>query len=81
MADLAVTMLSIALQYGAPLEELVAKMIGAADESGGITRVCTVDGSWSSDPDVPQCRSLRDYIGKKLRARFCRPEGVVSDAA
>lgn len=69
MADLALTYFSMLLQYGAPLDELLAKMIGAADESGGVTRVRTADG-WTADPDVPMCRSLRDYVGKKLRARF-----------
>ena len=70
MADLAMTYLSILLQYGAPLDELLAKMVGAADESGGVTRVNTPDG-WTADPDVPMCRSLRDYIGRKLRFRYC----------
>ena len=76
MADFACTMMSVALQYGAPLDELLSKMIGAADESGGMTRVRVADErgveSWHADPDVPMCRSLRDYLGKKLRARFCQ---------
>ena len=74
MADFGCTMMSVALQYGAPLDELLAKMIGAADESGGVTCVL-IDGEWTADPDAPMCRSLRDYIGKKLRARFCTPTG------
>jgi len=97
MADLAVTYLSILLQYLHPLadvdqrrynEELDAilmKMIGAVDDSGGWTRsraICD-DGSekWSADPDVHRCSSLRDYLGKKLRARFCAPPPVLTETA
>lgn len=78
MADLACQYLSILLQYGVPLEELLDKMIGATDESGGMTRVRVVgdDGAeqWTADPDVTIARSLRDYLGKRLRARFCNPQ-------
>jgi hypothetical protein len=78
MADFACTMMSIALQYGSPLDELLQKMIGASDDSGGVTRIRreTDDGSeeWGADPEVPMCKSLRDYIGKKLKARFGRED-------
>lgn len=79
MADAACTFVSIALQYGAPLEDLVGKLIGAHDDSGGITRWRPDPAveKFLADPDVPQCKSLRDYVGKKLRARFCaRPAGA-----
>ena len=87
MADLACTYLSILLQYlhpmaaadpkryGEELKSVLTKMIGAVDDSGGWTRQSVVDAAgvenWASDPVAPHCGSLRDYLGKKLAARFC----------
>ena len=71
LADGMCIMASLALQYGVPLADVVGKMIGAVDDSGGVTRVRIDHGdgteTWGPDPEVPMCQSLRDYIGKKIR--------------
>jgi len=94
MADLACQYLSILLQYLHPLavvdakqyalelKPMLGKMIDAVDDSGGWTRRRTInaDGSeaWGPDPEVHHCSSLRDYLGRKLFARFCAASAAQS---
>jgi hypothetical protein len=51
---------SIALQYGAPLEDLCRKFIGARFEPQGATR----------NPDIPRCTSLVDYAARWLLQKY-----------
>ena len=63
--DFAVKMASAALQYGAPLENLCAKMIGAKYEPSGHT----------TNKDIPRCTSIEDYLGRYLMGRFGKTNG------
>ena len=51
---------SIALQYGAPLENLCAKFVNTNFEPSGHT----------SNKDIPRCTSVTDYLAKYLLKRF-----------
>jgi ribonucleoside-diphosphate reductase alpha chain len=55
------TMVSIALQYGVPLETLVEKFSYMRFEPEGITQ----------NPEIPFAKSLPDYIMRWLASRFC----------
>ncbi len=55
---------SIALQYGAPLEVLVDKMIHMRFEPSGLTR----------NPQIPMAKSVVDYIFRWLGSEFLSPE-------
>ncbi len=55
---------SIALQYGAPLEVLVDKMIHMRFEPSGMT----------GNPQIPMAKSVVDYIFRWLGSRFLSPE-------
>jgi ribonucleoside-diphosphate reductase alpha chain len=61
------TMFSIALQYGASVEELCQKGIGARFEPSGATK----------NPEIPRCTSPIDYICRLLLKRYGKqPEQV-----
>jgi hypothetical protein len=67
----AVAMLtSVALQYGVPLENLVAKFRGVHFEPAGLT----------GNPSVPVASSLVDYIFRWLELRFLAPKAVPEPA-
>ena len=51
---------SLALQYGLPLEEAVARFKGMRFEPLGAT----------ANPDIPECSSLIDYVAKYLELHF-----------
>ena len=55
---------SIALQYGVPLKELISKFIHMRFEPMGIT----------NNPEIPMASSIVDYIFKYLAYRFLTPE-------
>lgn len=56
--------LSIALQYGLPLQDAVARFKGMRFEPMGPT----------SNPRIPTAQSLVDYIARFLEAEFVRPQ-------
>jgi intein/homing endonuclease len=58
------TAISIALQYGVPLETLVRKFSYMRFEPEGITQ----------NPEIPFAKSLPDYIMRWLASRFCDAE-------
>jgi len=58
------TAISIALQYGVPLETLVRKFSYMRFEPEGVT----------TNPEIPFARSLPDYIMRWLASRFLGPE-------
>lgn len=60
---------SIALQYGAKLEDLCRKFIGARFEPSGATR----------NPDIPRCTSLVDYATRWLLQKYGKSEEVQSE--
>lgn len=70
MADAAATMLSIALQCGAPLELLASKLIGLRGGPGGPVWK-DYGAGLEADREVSRCLSLLDYLGKWLLVRFC----------
>ena len=55
---------SIALQYGAPLEVLVDKMMHMRFDPSGMTK----------NPQIPMAKSVVDYIFRWLGSRFLDPE-------
>jgi ribonucleoside-diphosphate reductase alpha chain len=55
------TSISIALQYGVPLETLVEKFAYMRFEPEGITQ----------NPEIPFAKSMPDYIMRWLASRFC----------
>ena len=68
------TAISIALQYGVPLETLVRKFSYMRFEPEGIT----------GNPEIPFAKSLPDYIMRWLASRFLDPEiqeelGILTD--
>jgi ribonucleoside-diphosphate reductase alpha chain len=58
------TAISIALQYGVPLETLVRKFAYMRFEPEGIT----------TNPEIPFAKSLPDYIMRWLASRFLDPD-------
>ena len=54
------TVVSLALQYGVPLETFVAKFKDVRFEPSG----------WTGNPDVPYTKSIVDYIFRWLGQRF-----------
>jgi len=83
-ADAAATFVSVALQRGAPLEELAWKLVGLrggiggpvwqrADEPPaiGYEEELKLEKLYIPDPDVSRCTSVLDAIGKKLLVRYC----------
>jgi len=60
LMDSVAVLTSVALQYGVPLENLVAKFRGVHFEPAGLT----------SNPQIPAATSLVDYIFRWLELRF-----------
>ena len=60
--DFAAKMASAALQYGAPLENLCAKMTATQYDPSGNT----------SNKDIPRCSSIEDYVGRWLQKKFAK---------
>ena len=65
LMDAVAMLTSIALQYGVPLENLVAKFRGVHFEPAGLT----------GNPKIPVASSLVDYIFRWLELRFLAPSG------
>jgi ribonucleoside-diphosphate reductase alpha chain len=63
LMDSVAVLTSVALQYGVPLENLVAKFRGVHFEPNGL----------SSNPKIPTASSLVDYIFRWLELRFLKP--------
>lgn len=53
---------SLALQYGLSIEDAVVRFRGMRFEPMGPT----------SNPEIPECSSLVDYIARFLQLRFCK---------
>ncbi len=64
LMDTIATLVSIAMQYGVPLEVLVAKFSHTRFEPSGITR----------NPEIPKAKSLMDYIVRWLGLKFLPAE-------
>lgn len=53
---------SLCLKHGVPLEEIVGEFKGVAFEPQGFTK----------NKEIPQARSIVDYLGKWLELKFIR---------
>ena len=62
LMDSFATAISLALQYGVPLQVLVDKFSHTRFEPSGITR----------NPEIPIAKSIMDYLFRWLQLRFCR---------
>ena len=60
LLDVMGRLISYALQYGVPLDELVPKLTGHRFPPAGPT----------SNPDIPECSSLPDYVFRWLAVQF-----------
>ena len=60
LMDTIATLVSVALQYGVPIESLVRKFEHVRFEPGGMTR----------NPDIPMAKSLVDYIFRWMAMQF-----------
>lgn len=54
---------SLALQYGLPIEESIKRFKGMRFEPFGMT----------SNPDIPECSSIIDYVARYLELHFTHP--------
>ena len=52
--------ISVALQYGVPLETIIGKLKGVGFEPAGLT----------GNKDIPMVRSIADYVGRWLERHF-----------
>jgi ribonucleoside-diphosphate reductase alpha chain len=68
MDSLAVTV-SLALQYGVPLQFLVDKFAHVRFEPSG----------WTGNPQIPYAKSIVDYIFRWLGAKFLGPEYAITE--
>ncbi len=64
LMDAFATSISMALQYGVPLEALVEKFSHVRFEPSGFTK----------NPEVPYAKSITDYIFRWLASKFLSPE-------
>jgi ribonucleoside-diphosphate reductase alpha chain len=64
LMDSFATAISIGLQYGVPLKVLVNKFVHARYEPSGPTQ----------NPNIPQAKSIVDYIFRWLALKFLTPE-------
>ncbi len=64
LVDSFATAISISLQYGVPLKVLVNKFAHAKYEPSGTTQ----------NPNIPQAKSIVDYIFRWLALKFLTPE-------
>ncbi len=71
LMDSFATAISIALQYGVPLEVMVGKFSHMRFEPAGVTR----------NPEIPMAKSIMDYIFRWLELRFLDGCGVSSGNA
>ncbi|MBF6601241.1 MAG: vitamin B12-dependent ribonucleotide reductase [Dehalococcoidia bacterium] len=71
LMDCVAVLTSVALQYGVPLESLVAKFRGVHFEPNGLT----------SNPAIPTASSLVDYIFRWLALRFLTPAAAPASSA
>jgi ribonucleoside-diphosphate reductase alpha chain len=71
LMDAFATGISIALQYGVPLEALVEKFSHVRFEPSGFTK----------NQDIPYAKSITDYIFRWLATKFLGSEEQASDAA
>ncbi len=70
LMDAFATSISIALQYGVPLEDLVSKFSHMRFEPSGFT----------NNRSIPVAKSLMDYIFRYLGAKFLAPVGEEAEA-
>ena len=56
--------ISVALQYGVPLESIIKKLKDVSFEPAGFT----------GNPDIPLVKSIVDYVGRWLESRFMVPK-------
>jgi ribonucleoside-diphosphate reductase alpha chain len=66
LMDAFATSISMALQYGVPLEALVEKFSHVRFEPSGFTK----------NPEIPFAKSITDYIFRWLAAKFLSPEAA-----
>ena len=64
------TAVSLALQYGVPLKDLIEKFQHGRYEPSG----------WTNNKEIPYAKSLTDYIFRWLGGRFVSPEYKQSEA-
>jgi len=69
LMDAFATMTSLALQYGVPLEVLVAKFSHTRFEPSGFT----------TNPDIPIAKSIMDYIFRWLALKYLTPSEVPTE--
>jgi ribonucleoside-diphosphate reductase alpha chain len=62
--DAFATSISMALQYGVPLETLIEKFSHVRFEPSGFTK----------NPEIPYAKSLTDYVFRWLSLKFVEPE-------
>jgi ribonucleoside-diphosphate reductase alpha chain len=70
LMDSFATAVSLSLQYGVPLKDLVEKFQHVRYEPSG----------WTNNKDIPYAKSLTDYIFRWMGTRFVSPEYKVSEA-
>ena len=58
---------SLAMQYGLSLEDAIVRFKGMRFEPMGST----------SNPEVPECSSIVDYVARFLEVNFCEPSSSV----
>ena len=64
------TSVSLALQYGVPLRELVDRFTGMSFEPAG----------WTPNTDVPYAKSILDYVFRYLALKFLADDELASSA-
>ena len=70
LMDSFATGISLALQYGVPLKDLVEKFQHVRYEPSG----------WTNNKEIPYAKSLTDYIFRWLGGRFVSPEYTQTEA-
>ena len=65
LMDAFATAISLALQYGVPLQALVDKFSHTRFEPSGFTK----------NPEIPIAKSITDYIFRWLASKFLTPRG------
>jgi ribonucleoside-diphosphate reductase alpha chain len=71
LMDTIATLTSMAMQYGVPIDALVNKFAHVRFEPSGFTK----------NPEIPNAKSLTDYIFRFLGVRFGGESGVATAAA
>lgn len=64
LVDALAIQVSMSLQHGVPLRQIVDKHMGSSYEPSGFT----------SNPDIPRASSLTDYIARWLKLKFLKDE-------